>query len=123
MRPDSDEYYYYQWCGRMRWTCVRGATGRDCNWVLACSLGPIVPGRSEIWKKYQQLTLRKVRCVIISKKHVPNYVDGAPSDCKMPAVHVQENSTISDTTLVSKSRIYEEDGEWSDCKKDVPSII
>jgi hypothetical protein len=44
MRPDSDKYYCYQWCGRMRWACVRDATGRDCNWVLVRSSGRIVPG-------------------------------------------------------------------------------
>jgi hypothetical protein len=49
MKPDSDEYYCFQWCGRMRWTCVRNMTGRDCKWVLACSLGRIVPGRVESW--------------------------------------------------------------------------
>jgi hypothetical protein len=55
MRPDSDEYYCYLWYGRTRWTCVRDATGRDCNWVLAHSLGRIVPGRVGSWEKYQQL--------------------------------------------------------------------
>jgi hypothetical protein len=49
MIPDSDEYYCYQWCGRMRWMCVRNTTGRDCKWVLARSLGWIVPGRAESW--------------------------------------------------------------------------
>jgi hypothetical protein len=50
MRPDSDEYYCYQWCGRMRWACARDATGRDCNWVPALSLGWIVPGRAGSWE-------------------------------------------------------------------------
>jgi hypothetical protein len=49
MRPDSDEYYCYQWCGRMRWVCLCNVTGRDCKWVLARSLGWIVPGRAESW--------------------------------------------------------------------------
>jgi hypothetical protein len=55
MRPDSDEYYCYQWCGRMRWTCVRDTTGRDCNWVLARCLGRIVTGRAGSWGKYQHI--------------------------------------------------------------------
>jgi hypothetical protein len=59
MRPDSDKYYCCQWCGRMRWVCVRDATGRDCNWVLVRSSGRIVPGRivpgrAGSWEKYQQ---------------------------------------------------------------------
>jgi hypothetical protein len=54
MRPDSDEYYCYQWCGRMRWACVRDATGRYCKWVLVRSSGRIVPGWAESWGKYQQ---------------------------------------------------------------------
>jgi hypothetical protein len=41
----------------MRWTCVSDATGRDCNWVLARSLGRIVPGRDGSWEKYQQKDL------------------------------------------------------------------
>jgi hypothetical protein len=39
----------------MRWVCVRDAAGRDCNWVLACSLGRTVPGRAGSWEKYQQV--------------------------------------------------------------------
>jgi hypothetical protein len=54
MRPDSDEHYCLLWCGRMRWACVRNATGRDCNWVLARRLGRIVPGRAGSWGEYQQ---------------------------------------------------------------------
>jgi hypothetical protein len=61
MRPDSDEYYCYQWCGRMRWVCVRNATGRDCKWVLAHSLGQIVPGRAESWGGYQQFYLKRLQ--------------------------------------------------------------
>jgi hypothetical protein len=57
MRPDSDKFYYYQWCGSMRWVCVFDATGRDCNWVLARSSGRIVPGRAGIWEKCQQSIL------------------------------------------------------------------
>jgi hypothetical protein len=53
MRPDSDEHYCLQWCGRMRWVCVRNATGRDCNWVLARRLGLIVPGPAGSWGEYQ----------------------------------------------------------------------
>jgi hypothetical protein len=53
MRPGSDIYYCYQWCGRMRWVCVRDANGRDCSWVLAHSLGRIVPGRYGSWERYQ----------------------------------------------------------------------
>jgi hypothetical protein len=34
--------------------CVRNTTGRDCKWVLARSLGRIVPGRDESWVEYQQ---------------------------------------------------------------------
>jgi hypothetical protein len=49
MRPDSDEHYCFQWCGRMQWACVRNTTVRDCNWVLARRLGQIVPGRVESW--------------------------------------------------------------------------
>jgi hypothetical protein len=56
MRPDSDEYYFYQWCGHMRWACVHAATGRDCNWVLAHCVGQIVPDRAGRWEKYQQDT-------------------------------------------------------------------
>jgi hypothetical protein len=37
----------------MRWTCVRDANGRDCNWVLARSLGRIVPGWAGSWGEYQ----------------------------------------------------------------------
>jgi hypothetical protein len=54
MRPDSDVHYCFQWCGRMRWACVRNATGRDYNWVLARRLGRIVPGRAGSWGEYQQ---------------------------------------------------------------------
>jgi hypothetical protein len=54
MRPDSDEHYCLQWCGRMRWACVRNAPGRDCNWVLARRLGRKVPGRAGSWGGYQQ---------------------------------------------------------------------
>jgi hypothetical protein len=53
MKPDSDEYYCFQWCGRMRWACVCNTTGRDCKRVLARSLGRIVPGRVESWGEYQ----------------------------------------------------------------------
>jgi hypothetical protein len=49
MKPDSDEHYCFQWCGRMRWACVRYTTGRYCKWVLARRLGRIVPGRVESW--------------------------------------------------------------------------
>jgi hypothetical protein len=41
----------------------------------------------------------------------------------MPSVTVQENSPISDTTMISKSRIYGEDDVWSDYKKALPSIV
>jgi hypothetical protein len=58
MKPDSDEYYCFQWCGRMRWACVHNMTGRDCKWVLARSLGRIVPGRVEIWGEYQHVDLQ-----------------------------------------------------------------
>jgi hypothetical protein len=53
MRPDSDDHYCLQWCGRMPWACVRNATGRDCNWVLSRRLGRIVPGRAGSWGGYQ----------------------------------------------------------------------
>jgi hypothetical protein len=65
MRPDSDRYYCYQWCGRMRWARVRDATGKDCNWALVHSSGRIVPGQAESWDKYQQLYLYKY-CVLYS---------------------------------------------------------
>jgi hypothetical protein len=58
MRPDSDDDYCYQWCGRMRWACVRDVTGRDCNWVLASSLGRIVPSRAGSWEKYKHATIQ-----------------------------------------------------------------
>jgi hypothetical protein len=57
MRPDSDEYYCYHWCGTMRCMCVCDENGRDCNWVLARSLGRIVPGRAGSWDKYQQIVV------------------------------------------------------------------
>jgi hypothetical protein len=57
MKPDSDDYYCFQWCGHMRWACVRNTTGRDCKWVLARRLGRIVPGRVESWGKYQHKCL------------------------------------------------------------------
>jgi hypothetical protein len=57
MKPDSDEHYCFQWCGRMRWACVRYTTGRDCKWVLARRLGRIVPGRVESWGEYQHVQL------------------------------------------------------------------
>jgi hypothetical protein len=57
MRPDSDEYYCYQWCGRMRWACVRYATGRDFKWVLVRGSGRILPGRAESWGKYQHIVM------------------------------------------------------------------
>jgi hypothetical protein len=52
MRPESDKYYCYQWCGRMRLAYVRDATGRDCK-VLVSSSGRIVPGQAGSWDKYQ----------------------------------------------------------------------
>jgi hypothetical protein len=55
MKPDSDEHYCFQWCGRMQWACVCYTTGRDCNWVLARRLGHILPGRVESWGEYQQI--------------------------------------------------------------------
>jgi hypothetical protein len=58
MRPDSDEYYCYQWCGRLRWACVRDATGRDFNWVLVLSSGRIVPVRAGSWELGEISTLR-----------------------------------------------------------------
>jgi hypothetical protein len=70
MIPDSDEYYYHQWCGRMRWACVRNATGRDCNWVLARSSGRIVPGRAESWgaiSKHPHSIANLVSCLIIEE--------------------------------------------------------
>jgi hypothetical protein len=54
MRPDSDKYYCYQWCGLMQWVCVCDATGRYCNWVFGHSSGRIVPGRAGSWGGYQQ---------------------------------------------------------------------
>jgi hypothetical protein len=61
--PASDKYYCYQWCGRMRWMCVRDATGRDCNLVLALSSGRIVPSRAGSWEKYQHaLTVWLIVC-------------------------------------------------------------
>jgi hypothetical protein len=76
MKPDSDEYYCYQWCGRMRWACVHNTTGRDCKWVLARSLGRIVTGRVESWGGggYQQQcsqtpsqdkVTRQPKCVVL----------------------------------------------------------
>jgi hypothetical protein len=61
MKPDSDEYYCFQWYGSMRWACIRNTTGRDCKWVLARGLGRIVPGWVESWGKYQQCVLCKRR--------------------------------------------------------------
>jgi hypothetical protein len=57
MKPDSDEYYCFQWCGRMRWACVRDTTGRDCKWVLARSVGRIVPGRAKSWGGINKITI------------------------------------------------------------------
>jgi hypothetical protein len=68
MRPDSDEYYCYQWCGRMRWACIRDATGRDCNWVLVRSSGRIVAGRAESWGEYQQNVLQARSVLSMTKK-------------------------------------------------------
>jgi hypothetical protein len=63
MRPDLDEYYCYQWWGCMLRACVCDATVRDCNWVLAHSLGQIVPGRAGSWEKYQRtLTVLIILC-------------------------------------------------------------
>jgi hypothetical protein len=63
MIPDSDEYYCYQWCGRMRWACVRDMTVRDYKWMLVPSSGRIVPGRAERWDKYQHtLTVLLILC-------------------------------------------------------------
>jgi hypothetical protein len=71
MRPDSDEYYCYQWCGRIRWVCVRDATGRDCNWVLVCSSGRVVPVRAESWGKYQHtLAVLLILCHVLSLESV-----------------------------------------------------
>jgi hypothetical protein len=53
MRPESDNYYCYQWCGRMQWVCFHDATGIDCKWVLVRSSGKIVPGQAGSWEKYQ----------------------------------------------------------------------
>jgi hypothetical protein len=61
MTPDSDEYYCYQWCGRMQWACVRDATGRDCNWVLVRSSGWIVPGRAESWGVSAKVVIIMIR--------------------------------------------------------------
>jgi hypothetical protein len=57
-----------------------------------------------------------------SKKQLRKYFSDSPSDCKMDEVPVQEDSPISDTTPISKSIIYGEDGVQSDCKKAAPSI-
>jgi hypothetical protein len=71
MRPDLDKYYCYQWCGRMRWACVLSATGRDCKWFLARSLGWIVPGRAESWGEYHHtLTVLLIVCHVISLESV-----------------------------------------------------
>jgi hypothetical protein len=71
MRPDSDECNFYQWCGRMRWVCVRNATGRDCKWVLARKLGRIVPVRAESWGKCQHtLTLLLILCHVLPLESV-----------------------------------------------------
>jgi hypothetical protein len=59
----------------------------------------------------------------IKKKQVPKYFADAPSDCRMVKVPVQDDSPISDTTPISKSNIYGEDGIQSDCKKAAPSIF
>jgi hypothetical protein len=56
------------------------------------------------------------------EKQAPKDVDGTRSDCKKPAVPVQDNSLVSDTTPISNSRIYGEDGVQSDYNKTVPSI-
>jgi hypothetical protein len=49
MKSDSYEYYCFQWCGRMRWVCVRNTTGRDRKLVLARRLGRKVTGRVDSW--------------------------------------------------------------------------
>jgi hypothetical protein len=38
----------------MQWACVRDATGRDFNQVLARSSGRIVPSRAGAWEKDPQ---------------------------------------------------------------------
>jgi hypothetical protein len=64
----------------------------------------------------------RVKEVDSTKKQVPEYFTDAPSDCKMAEVPVREDSPINDTTPISKSIIYGEDGVQSDCKKAAPSI-
>jgi hypothetical protein len=67
MKPDSDEYYCYQWCGRMQWACVHNTTGRDWKWVLARSLGRLVPNRVESWGGYQHtLAVLLILCHVLS---------------------------------------------------------
>jgi hypothetical protein len=71
MKPDSDKYYCFQWCGSMRWACVHNMTGRDCKWVLARSLGWIVPGRVESWGGYQHtLAVLLILCHVLSLESV-----------------------------------------------------
>jgi hypothetical protein len=71
MRPDSNEYYCYQWCGHMQWACFRNVTGRDFNWVLVRSSGRIVTGRVESWGKYQHtLAVLLILCHVLSLESV-----------------------------------------------------
>jgi hypothetical protein len=55
-------------------------------------------------------------------KQVPKYFTDTPSDFKIAEVPVQEDTTISDTTPISKLIIYGEHTITSDCKKVSPSI-
>jgi hypothetical protein len=64
MSPDSDEYYCYQWRGRMQWGCVRDATGRDCNLVLVRSSGRIVAGQVESWGGISTVHMRSKYLVL-----------------------------------------------------------
>jgi hypothetical protein len=71
MIPGSDEYYCYQWCGRMRWVFVCDMTGRDCKWVLVLNSGRTVPGWAGSWEKYQHtLAVLLIVCHVLSLESV-----------------------------------------------------
>jgi hypothetical protein len=99
MITDSDEDYCYQWCGRMRWACVCDSTGRDCNWILARSLGPIVPGRAGSWEKYQH------EHVSYFQRHVLGCMFGVGAGFPHPETDDDDDSHVGRRALSGGTRL------------------
>jgi hypothetical protein len=83
----------------MRWVCVRNATGRDCNWVLARRLGRIMPGRAGSWGLDQHHSSCGGVSAATGKCHVATNMTMEPHTVTLPCLPRRSLSSVLSTTV------------------------